>query len=215
MQRRSAYAIVTDIAQTKGFSKEDLFARTRVPELDRLRVLSYVALRDEKGWGASRIAVLFNRDKGGIHRAMKRHDERSKIVDLASQRPCQVEELEAQVRRLSGVELCLQVSHRLDFPMWKAVFLSILMESYPRVRTGEDICELYDCAWERLYVTDKDAVSPEMIRQFSSRIRKWARDEGLSPPIHRINPGGMVLSDEMAVWLHSKFGKPIAVMEAA
>lgn len=215
MQRRSAYAIVSSIAQTRGFSKEDLFARTRVPELDRLRVLSYVALRDEKGWGAARIGSLFNRDKGGIHRAIQRHDEREKIVDLASQRTLPIEELEAQVRRLSGVELSQQVCHRLGFPMWKAVFLSILMTSYPRVRKAEDLCELYDCAWERLYVNDKDAVSPDMLRQFLSRIRKWAKEEGLPDPVHRVTPGGMILSDEMAVWLHCRFGQPIAVQEAA
>ena len=215
MQRRTAYAIIDAIAQTKGYSRADLFARTRKPELDGLRVLAYVALRDEKGWGAARIGPLFGRDKGGVHRAIQRYDERRKIVDLASQRTPHIEELEAQIRRLCGVEVSQQVAHVLGFEMWRAVFLSVLMESYPRVRSGQDICELYDCAWERLYVSDKRTVSPDMLRQFVSRTRKWAKAEGLPDPITRINPSGLVLSDDMAVWLHAKFGKPVAIQEAA
>lgn len=213
--KRSAYAILDAVAQSKGYARPDIMARTRVPELDVLRVTAYVALRDEKGWGASRIARLFDRDKGGIHRAMKRHDERSKIVDLASQHTPYVEELEAQIRRMSGCELSHQVAHRLGFASWQAVFLSCLMESYPSVITVEKLCTLYDWAFERLYVSDRDPVAPDMVKQFVSKLRKWCVTQGLSEPITRVNPGGIILTDEMALWLHNQFGKPVYVAEAA
>ena len=206
----SAMSLVKAIAETRGYSADDLRGRSKLASISRLRRRAYLALEEQKGWSQSQIGRLFRRDRSQVCRGLVLARRERALETITKTDPEYVEELEAQMRRLSGVNLAFQLSHSLDVPVWQAIFLGILMENYPRVRSRSEVCELYDAAAERLGYGNGGEIKDDFVRSFTSRIgRKFASD-GLPHPVASIS-GALVLSDAIAPWLHNRFGKPIAV----
>ena len=115
------------------------------------------------------------------------------------------------MRRITGVNITLQVGHELGIATWQAIFLSILMEAYPNVKTSEQIMEAYEGAAERLYQAESPNANDSQIRTFCFHVRKRFTAIGLPDPVTAIRPRGYVLTYDAAVWLHNRFGRPVAI----
>lgn len=209
--KMSGRAIVRAIAETHGFSLDALIGFTQTDALCRARAEAMTALAD-KGWSLAQISSLFgNRARSTILRAINTHQNRARNTEDYRKNPWLVEEVEAQIRRLAGVNLAPQVAHELTIPTWQAIFLAILMEAYPNVKTADQIMEAYVAAVERIYRGDEPEVMDSQIRTFCYHIRQRFIALGLPDPVEAIRPRNYVLSYDAAVWLHNRFGKPVTV----
>lgn len=210
----SPVAIVARIAEEHGYSVEALRGRSQEERLCRARARAMKALR-ERGWSIRRLGTYFgNRTPGAIHYILCHVKERQQSVQAYLEHPELVHEVEAQLRRITGVNLTHQVAYQLAIPTWQAIFLSILMEAYPNVRTAEQIMEAYEAASERLNQESNGAMDSQ-IRTFNYHIRKRFEALGLPEPVDAIRPRGFVLTYPAAVWLHNQFGRPLMLAQPA
>lgn len=207
---QTARAIIADIAALHGYTADDLLGSSRSGALSRARRQTYLTLHRDKAWNQARIAEQFGRNRSQVCRALVLAERDERTLRAAQGDPHYVLALESQMRRLSGSELALQVARTLAVPIWQAIFLAILMESYPRVRSTTEMCELYDAAVERLHYGRSSSVEAEHLRSFVTRVRKNFAAQGLSSPVVTLS-GALVLSDEIAPWLHNRFGKPVSI----
>jgi hypothetical protein len=170
------------------------------------------ALNETKGWSIRRIGLFFGgRSPATVHGILSAHKTRQESVRSYTEHPELVHEVEAQMRRITGLNIAHQVAHELSVPTWQAIFLGILMEAYPLVKTAEQIMEAYEAATERLYQADAPGAMDSQIRTFNYHIRKRFTEMGLPDPVAAIRPRGFVLTFDAAVWLHCKFGRPVSV----
>lgn len=206
-------ATVTEIALQHGLSAEALRGRSQDRRVCRARALAMIALQ-EQGKSLEWIGAFFGgRDRSTVHRLVMAEKNRQKNVVSYMQHPELVHEVEAQMRRITGMNLAHQVAYKLGIPTWQAIFLGILMEAYPLVKTSEQLLEAYEAARERLYQDDPGQVQDTQIRSFSHHIRKAFEAMGLPDPVAAVRPRGMVLTYEAAVWLSNQFGKPFIVTD--
>jgi hypothetical protein len=210
----SPAAILARIAEEHGYSIDALRGRSQEERLCRARARAMKALR-ERGWSIRRIGAYFgNRTPGAIHYILCHVKERQQSVQSYLEHPDLIHEVEAQLRRITGVNLTHQVAYQLSIPTWQAIFLSILMEAYPNVRTAEQIMEAYEAASERLNQESNGAMDSQ-IRTFNYHIRKRFEALGLPEPVDAIRPRGFVLTYAAAVWLHNQFGRPLMLTQSA
>lgn len=208
----SAMAIVSEIASTHGYHANALIGRSQDEGICRARARAMKALREDKQWSLSRIGALFGgRTRCTVLRIVTAHKEREKTVVSYLQHPDLAHEVEAQIRRISGFNLAHQLAHELSVPTWQAIFLGILMEAYPLVKTSDQIMEAYEEATARLYQADSPGAQDSQIRTFNYHIRKRFTELGLPDPVTAVRPRGFVLTYDAAVWLHCKFGRPVAI----
>jgi hypothetical protein len=208
----SGAALVAKIAAEHGYHVDALRGRSQDEGVCRARARAMKALRDDRDWTLSRIGVFFGgRSRKTVWAIINAHREREKTVSSYLRHPEMVQEVEAQMRRITGVNITLQVGHELGIATWQAIFLSILMEAYPNVKTSEQIMEAYEGAAERLYQAESPNANDSQIRTFCFHIRKRFTAIGLPDPVTAIRPRGYVLTYEAAVWLHNRFGRPVAI----
>lgn len=207
----SGAAIVAQIANEHGYHVDALRGRSQDAGVCRARGRAMKALND-RGWSIRKIGGYFgNRTPGVVHYILCHVKERQQTVQGYLEHPEMVHEVEAQMRRITGVNITLQVGHELGIATWQAIFLSILMEAYPNVKTSEQIMEAYEGAAERLYQAESPNANDSQIRTFCFHIRKKFTSIGLPDPVTAIRPRGYVLTYEAAVWLHNRFGRPVAI----
>jgi hypothetical protein len=206
----SGAALVAKIAAEHGYHVDALRGRSQAEGVCRARARAMKALRD-RGWSFRRIAAYFDRAQSVVHYILCHYQERQQTVLGYLEHPEMVHEVEAQMRRITGVNITLQVGHELGIATWQAIFLSILMEAYPNVKTSEQIMEAYEGAAERLYQAESPNANDSQIRTFCFHIRKRFTAIGLPDPVTAIRPRGYVLTYEAAVWLHNRFGRPVAI----
>lgn len=207
----SGAAIVAQIANEHGYHVDALRGRSQDAGVCRARGRAMKALSD-RGWSIRKIGGYFgNRTPGVVHYILCHVKERQQTVQGYLEHPEMVHEVEAQMRRITGVNITLQVGHELGIATWQAIFLSILMEAYPNVKTSEQIMEAYEGAAERLYQAESPNANDSQIRTFCFHIRKKFTSIGLPDPVTAIRPRGYVLTYEAAVWLHNRFGRPVAI----
>jgi hypothetical protein len=207
---QSGTAIVAEIALTHGYHLDALRGRSQEEGICRARARAMKALR-ERGWSIRKIGTYFgNRTPGAIHYILCHVKERQQTVQGYLEHPGLIHEVEAQVRRITGLNLSHQVAYELSVPTWQAIFLGILMEAYPLVKTAEQIMEAYEEATARLYQEAPGAMDSQ-IRTFSYHIRKRFTEMGLPDPVVAVRPRGFVLSYDAAVWLHNRFGRPVSI----
>jgi len=214
---KSGATIVAEIALAHGYHIDALKGRSQDEGVCRARARAMKALRDHdpKKWNLARIGDFFGgRSRCTVLRIISAHKEREKIVVSYLQQDGLIHEVEAQVRRITGLNLAHQVAHELSVPTWQAIFLAILMEAYPLVKTAEQIMEAYEEATARLYQEAPGAMDSQ-IRTFSYHIRKRFTEMGLPDPVTAVRPRGFVLSYEAAVWLHNRFGRPLSIAARA
>jgi hypothetical protein len=203
-------AIVAEIALAHGYHVDALRGRSQERGVCRARARAMKALRD-RGWSFRRLGMYFDRAPSVVYYILGSLDERQQTVLGYLEHPDHVHEVEAQVRRITGLNLEMQVAHELAVPTWVAVFLGILMEAYPMVRTSEQIMEAYETACERIYQEAPGALDAQ-IRTFAHRIRVRFAEMGLADPVTSVRPRGFVLTYDAAVWLHNRFGRPVAII---
>lgn len=207
-------AIVAEIALAHGYHVDALKGRSQDRGICRARARAMKALKDHHNWSIRRIGRFFGgRSPGTVQGILDAYQARQESVRGYTEHPDFAHEVEAQVRRITGLNLYHQVAHELSLPTWQAIFLGILMEAYPLVRTAEQIMEAYEAASERLYQEAPGAMDSQ-IRTFNYHIRKKFDAMGLPEPVAAVRPRGFVLTYEAAVYLHNKFGRPVALMEA-
>lgn len=209
----SARSIVGEIAERHGYSTDDLLAKSDCKRIGRVRRSAYLALsRRRPDLSQEWLARFFGRNQSRISRGIALAIEEEKTYAPYAHDPDHVFEVEAQMRRLAGVNLALQVAHFLCVPTWQAIFLSVLMEAYPDVKTSDQICEAYDVASERLdRASTTDGIQDASMKTFVTKIRLRFAELGLDDPVARVRPRALILTDSAAIWLHNKFGKPVAV----
>jgi hypothetical protein len=207
----SAMSIVSEIAMAHGYHANALLGPSRDPHICRARARAMKALRDDKQWSLARIGVLFGRTRATVWNTIASYKEREKSVSNLLIHPDLAHEVEAQMRRITGLNIAHQLAHELSVPTWQAIFLGILMEAYPLVKTADQIMEAYEAATERLYQADAPGAMDSQIRTFSYHIRKRFVDLGLPDPVTAVRPRGFVLTYDAAVWLHCKFGRPVSI----
>ena len=201
---KSGATIVAEIALAHGYHIDALKGRSQDEGVCRARARAMKALRDHdpKKWNLARIGDFFGgRSRCTVLRIISAHKEREKIVVSYLQQDGLIHEVEAQVRRITGLNLAHQVAHELSVPTWQAIFLAILMEAYEE-------------ATARLYQEAPGAMDSQ-IRTFSYHIRKRFTEMGLPDPVTAVRPRGFVLSYEAAVWLHNRFGRPLSIAARA
>jgi hypothetical protein len=210
----SPAAIVSQIAEQHGYTVEALRGRSQEESLCRARARAMKALR-ERGWSIRRLGTYFgNRSASTVHNILCHVNERQQSVRSYYEHPDLVHEVEAQIRRITGVNLTHQVAYQLGIPTWQAIFLTILMEAYPNVRTSEQIMEAYEAASERLHQQSNGAMDSQ-IKTFNYQIRRHFRSLGLPEPVDAIQPRGFVLTYPAAVWLSNQFGRPLLLTQPA
>ncbi|MEL6845036.1 MAG: hypothetical protein AAFP02_17660, partial [Bacteroidota bacterium] len=124
------------------------------------------------------------------------------------------DEITAQLRRVSGVNISYQITDQLGLKPWQSQFLAILAEAYPRVISVDTLCELYDSAKHILEQDRGNGVDNDMVRQFVYGLRKHCRKHALPDPIKRIEPEGLRITHQLARWLCYNIGTPAIVAEA-
>lgn len=176
----------------------------------RTRADAYRALIAELGWSHSKIGRLFDRDQSSITKALT---PVARFVD-ASER---LDDLERQLRRLTGVEFSHELVVRFSIPSWMAIFLAIAIEAYPRVLPADNFCELYDEALNRLGRSrpGSDFTAPSYAKKFASEANKSFRDQGLPEPIRSVRPFGYTLHEDAAHYLALNIGRPFIPAIAA
>lgn len=201
-------ATVTEVALKYGLSAEALRGRSQDRLVCRARAEAMKALREQRR-SLEWIGNFFGgRSRSTVLRLVNTAENRQQNVAPYMQHPEMAHEVEAQMRRITGLNLAHQVAYKLSIPTWQAIFLGILMEAYPLVKTSEQILEAYEAARERLYQDDPGQVLDAQIRSFSYHIRKAFETMGLPDPVASVRPRGMVLTNEAAVWLSNQFGRP-------
>lgn len=213
----SGRAIIQSVAESYGYSAEALTGRSQDRELVKVRGKAALeARRRLPGKSLTELGILFgNRTKQNMDVILRSAEAREKIVNSYFGREDYILEVEAQNRRLCGVDLTLQVAHHLSVPTWQAIFLAVLMEAYPIVKSADQICEAYDVASEKMDRSATDGVTDESMKTFVKKIRARFEELGLPDPVARVRPRALVLTDSAARWLHVQFGRPIAVRVAA
>lgn len=207
----SAMSIVSEIAMAHGYHADALRGRSKEPGICRARARAMKSLHEERGWSIRRIGRFFGRSPATIHEILSLHKTRQESVRVYTEHPDLAHEVEAQMRRITGLNIAHQLAHELAVPTWQAIFLGILMEAYPLVKTADQIMEAYEAATERLYQADAPGAMDSQIRTFSYHIRKRFVDLGLPDPVTAVRPRGFVLTYDAAVWLHCKFGRPVSI----
>ena len=207
----SGAALVAKIAAEHGYHPDALRGRSKDRGVCRARARAMKALQD-RGWSYRRLGLYFgDRSSAAVYYILCALEERQQTVKFYTEHHDHAHEVEAQMRRITGVNLTLQVGHELGIATWQAIFLSILMEAYPNVKTSEQIMEAYEGAAERLYQAESPNANDSQIRTFCFHIRKRFTAIGLPDPVTAIRPRGYVLTYEAAVWLHNRFGRPVAI----
>jgi hypothetical protein len=208
----SMRAIVAEVAERYGYSADDLIAKSDCKRLGRVRRSAYLTIvRKRPELSQAQIATLFRRSQSRISRGITLAIEEEKTYAPYAHNEDHVFEVEAQLRRIAGTNLALQVGHFLSIPTWQAIFLSVLMEAYPDVKTADQICEAYDATSERLdHGSAKDGIQDASMKTFVTKIRIRFAEMGLEDPVARVRPRALILTDSAAIWLHCRFGKPVA-----
>lgn len=205
-----ARAVMEMVASTHGVTVEAMIARTRLPHLDRARTEAYAAL-DERGFSRSQIARMFQRDRSAVTYALNRRVENAiqqKAHDIEDFRQ-NYEEYQAQLRRLSGVDLADRITVRLGMHYGEAVTVAILAERYPDPLRRDKWLQLYDEAMT-MHKGEQTFSSGDVLKQMVSKTRKWFAAKGLPDPIVRL-PDMLHLSPEVAPWLQAQFGVPAVI----
>lgn len=208
----SGRAIIQAVAEQYGYTAEALIGRSQARDIVRVRGKAALAVaRRFPNKSLSELGHLFKRSKQVMQVIIRTAKESEKIVSGNMGQEDYILEVEAQIRRISGVNLSHQVQHALEIQSWQAILLSILMEAYPRVMTYDQLLEAYEAAYERLYQESVTQKQDTLIRTFCHNIRRKFNEWGLENPVITVSPRGVILSHSAAGWLHSKFGKPVAV----
>lgn len=204
-------AIVSEIALAHGYHANALLGRSQDEGICRARARAMKALRDDKQWSLERIGVLFGgRTRATVWNILNAHKEREKTVSSYLIQDGLAHEVEAQIRRITGMNLSHQLSHELTIAPWQSILLGILIEAYPLVKTADQIMEAYEEATARLYQESQGAMDSQ-VKTFNHHIRKRFEQMGLPNPVAAVRPRGFVLTYEAAVWLHNRFGRPVSV----
>lgn len=105
----SGAAIVAKIAADHGYHPDALIGPSRDPHVCRARARAMKALHEDKGWSIRRIGALFGgRSPGTVHKVLSVHKTRQESVRLYVEHSDLAYEVEAQMRRLCGVNITLQ-----------------------------------------------------------------------------------------------------------
>lgn len=204
--REQALAIVHRVASARGWTVDMLMSHAK--KCAPARVEAYRALISELGWSQARVGRLFGRTDAAVNIALSK--PQPKPYD-----PERLEDLERQLRRLTGCEISHMLAVRLGLPQWQAIFLSILVESYPRTLSREVMCELYDDACTRLGFGQRRGVDLGYVKQFSSLTNRAMAAQGLPEPVRAVRSIGYTLNEDAAFWLSSNFGRPFIASIAA
>jgi hypothetical protein len=205
-------SIVSEIAMAHGYHANALLGRSQEEGICRARARAMKTLHEDKAWSLTRVGVLFGgRSRKTVWAIINAHKEREKSVSGYLRHPDLAHEVEAQMRRITGLNIAHQLAHELSVPTWQAIFLGILMEAYPLVKTADQIMEAYEAATERLYQADAPGAMDSQIRTFNYHIRKRFVDLGLPDPVTAVRPRGFVLTFDAAVYLHCRFGRPVSI----
>ena len=187
-----ARQVINRIAEQHYVEPEAVRSRSRKPDIAAARVSCYVALRDEKGFSWQQIANLFGVHRSSVRSAYVRRTSKPSVCFESIQE--NAVELEAQLRRVTGVELVYEIGAKLGTPPWCSIFLAALVGAYPRYVSPEQLCELYFESATRLGHGNGKPVGPGIVRTFATVTRKRFRELGLPDPIDRVKPGGSRLS---------------------
>lgn len=210
-KERSARAIALEVAERYGLTHDDILAHSDCPVRAKARKMAVYEVRQKKGWSWNQLAAHFQRGRSVVRRY---YEEIEKSVPSRGAQPTQDVEVEAQFRRLSGVDTSLKITEVLGIEIWKALFLGVLAETYPRIMPASNLLELYDAAAVRSnYKPEGTFANDWQLRQFSSQIKKWAASEGLPVPLEHHRAGMITLSRPFAFWLHNQVGRPVMIFE--
>lgn len=205
-------AIIHATATRHGIAPEDIMGRSQAKHIVAARRKAVAEVhRVHPRMTYAQIGRLFHRSRNGIYQILGNERRREKIVTSGMEHDDYILEVEAQLRRICGMNICHQVAHSLEIHFFEGMMLSILMENYPRVMTYDQILEAYEAAHERIYADRTEPKSDSLIRTFCQNIRKHFRSAGLPNPVETISPRALILSPEGAEWLHGRFGKPTAM----
>lgn len=199
----SPRALLQPIARRHAVTVEDMISSSQRKHIVQARGEAVVMLRDHQRYSWSRIGGILQRNRNTCMRlymsAEKRGARRVHQYDA--------EEIYAQLRRVSGVNIGYQITDIAGLKPWQSQFLAILAEAYPRVITVDTLCELYDSA-SAILEQDRKSVDNELVRQFMHKTRKSFREQGLPEPVTRIPPEGIRLTHDCARWLCYNIGVP-------
>lgn len=133
-------------------------------------------------------------------------------------------EAEAELRRLSGVDIVLRLAEALDIRHLRcAIVLAIVCEAYPRTVLGADMIRYYDEACERLDYGDRNGSTFGLLAKNVGKLREHFVECGWPVPIAASASsardslaGARRLEDDAAKWLHERLGMPrLSQMQAA
>ena len=205
-------AVIQAVAEQHGLSAEALIGRSQAKEITKARGKAALAVRKRfPTKSLAEIGRLFNRNKNTIDYILKLAEKNEKIVRGNLGQEDYILEVEAQMRRICGINLSHQVQYALGINAAPAILLSILMDAYPRVMTYDQVLEAYEAAVERLYQKEMEQKRDGLIRTLNHTLRRSFSEMGLPNPVDVVTPRALVLSHDAAAWLHSRFGRPAAV----
>lgn len=211
-EAKTGRAIIQAMAERHGLTAEAVLSRSQIEEINIVRGKAALAVRRRfPGKSLSELGRLFNRTKQNMQALIRSAEAREKIVKSNLGQEDYILEVEAQMRRICGLNLFHQVQHALQINASPALLLSILMEAYPRVMTYDQILEAYEAACERLYQKEMEQKRDGLIRTLNHTLRRAFSEMDLPNPVEVVTPRALVLSHDVAVWLYGRFGRPVAV----
>lgn len=204
--KRAAKEILSDVCAKWNCSIRDLKDVTRSPMLDRAKKDAYYKLRTELEWNDGRIgSYMGNKTRQAITKALLNYTPHTRLSAEE-----EIDSLRLQIKRLTGQNTSYLLKDKVDLPIWQCIPIAILIEAYPRVKTREQICELYGYAMAEATGdrSKEDGASLSVLKSAISQGRRAVLEHGLPDPYKILSPSGVKLSEEFAEWSACNIGRP-------
>lgn len=120
----------------------------------------------------------------------------------------QLREMQAQLRRLSGVPIASRIAAAYGMRPMSAIVLAIMAEAYPRPMALGAIIEAYELACDALEFGSREGVGEALINSAIFHARARFTELGLPSPIESLPMGQRRLSHDVASILRERVGAP-------
>lgn len=197
--------LVREVCRDHGVTEVEILRPRASMRVSQARKEIAQRLKLEHGWSYGQIARVLRCRRSAIQHALA-----SPVKRDAEQR---VEGLEATLRRYLGLDLAPEIAAKTGLSRSFSLWLSILVEAYPRTLSAERMLEQYEHAAEILRVETGD-LSDNTVRVAVLRIRRHFAEVGLADPIETVASCGYRLAPDVVGWMAANFGKPASVVFA-
>jgi hypothetical protein len=196
--------VVREACRRHGVTEAEILHPRGSARVSRARKEVAQALKLQHGWSYGQVARVLRCTRPAVLKLTRQPAPEPDLVD-------KVESLELSLRRYLGLDLAPEISAKTGLGRSFSLWLSLLVEAYPRTLSTDTMLSMYEHAAELSRMETGD-LNENSVRVAVLRIRRHFSDIGLADPVETVSAGGYRLAAGVASWMAANFGRPANVV---